>query len=901
MKNGKLRGTGNRADIRMSIISSLLILSFIISGYSGLVRADDETIPDETVISEESEITEESLDTEPVTEETETADTEEETSESATEPEEILFTEQTDELTEETSDTTETIGETTSEASVTESTEVTEATDETEATDAPVVLNTYEAVSEDGISVTARAIDGAFDSDVEMIVEDIDPDDVIDGVNDTLDEETEAKDLIAVDISFVDEIGNEIEPNDNYLVSVEITLPEDTELEGDDFTVIHLDDDGEGEELTDAEVSSTDASFVTESFSIYVMTATGLRSKDQIHAYLALLPDTGPENEYGFTDNSQKHPYYLPIGESIEIRGYVDNPGTEDLHIEILYDWMLRNIQIEETKSTPSEVRATITAIGYADYSGGAAVEMNGETFSIVVLPRDDDNNVVINMDDPSYDGNPVITVDYGDTITFTGHPHRYEPDQDWPFISGPSDSPRILSRLNDSDSSDGIRSTTFLASTYDTTATDQEVSFWTESAYRTVTIRVRDKGTRRMDHADIEIADGGVYTSVSFELGDDDGMIRTTTQYQSYVQEVNQCNLYKEDGSSVFFFHLGANDSRTPKNDQCYTSVEYWNDPFCQIGDSQYELTSKYWGRDDNGNGKIDYPDEYRFNNNCFFFDDVDSARFDIDIYVVPLSVTKERWDEATQSWIPLADETVRYIVDRENNTYQVAYGNGDYQDISYDDIPVSTIENVVYDLGRQAVIDAYTKCPNHSGLDFTIHANSAMVQFEANKELLNKDLEDKEFTFELVECDEDFVPLLNEDNTEKIEAVENNVDGKIQFETRHYETPGNYYYIIREHNDGRDDIRYSNAIYKVIVEVSEIPDSGGILTANVIETSNNYNFKFINEYKIYKLPETGGIGVLPFYMTGVLLIAAPLMVRSRAFIIVSDNKKIKGRKKKT
>ena len=899
MKNGKLRGTGNRADIRMSVISSLLILSFIISGYSGLVRADDETIPDETVISEESEITEESLDTEPVTEEPETADTEEETSESATEPEEILFTEQTEELTEETSDTTETIGETTSEASVTESTEVTEGTDETEVTDAPVVLNTYEAVSEDGISVTARAIDGSFDSEVEMIVEDIDPDDVIDGVNDTLDEETEAKDLVAVDISFVDESGNEIEPNDNYLVSVEITLPEDTELEGDDFTVIHLDDDGEGEELTDAEVSSTDASFVTESFSIYVMTATGLRSKDQYHAFLGLIQDEELENEYGFINNSWYQPYYLPIGESIEIIGYVDNPGTEDLHFSVYKSDMLENVSYEELYSSPSEVRIKITAIDTSSWENHVRFDFYGEEFHIVTLDKVD-NTVPIDMDDPSFD-NQIITVNYGDMITFSGHPYHYEPDQDWPFISDPSDSPRILSRLNDSESSDGIRSTTFLASTYDITATDQEVSFWTESAYRTVTIRVRDKGTRRMDHADIEIADGGVYTSVSFELGDDDGMIRTTTQYQSYVQEVNQCNLYKEDGSSVFFFHLGDNDSRTPKTDQCYTNVEYWNDPFCQIGDSQYELTSKYWGLDDNGNGKIDYPDEYRFNNNCFFFDDVDSARFDIDIYVVPLSVTKEKWDEQSQSWITLENETVRYIVDRKNNNYQVAYGNGDYQSINYDEIPVSTIENVVYDLGRQAVIDAYTKCPNHTGLDFTIHANSAMVQFEANKELLNKDLEDKEFTFELVECDEDFVPLLNEDNTEKIEAVENNVDGKIQFETRHYETPGNYYYIIREHNDGRDDIRYSNAIYKVIVEVSEIPDSGGILTANVIETSNNYNFKFINEYKIYKLPETGGIGVMPFYITGVLLIAAPLMVRSRAFIIVSDNKRMKGRKKKT
>ena len=84
-------------------------------------------------------------------------------------------------------------------------------------------------------------------------------------------------------------------------------------------------------------------------------------------------------------------------------------------------------------------------------------------------------------------------------------------------------------------------------------------------------------------------------------------------------------------------------------------------------------------------------------------------------------------------------------------------------------------------------------------------------------------------------------------------------------------------------------------------MVEIVEVEGSGGMLTANVVEASNNYDFRFINEFKVYELPETGGAGTLPFYLTGLILIAAPLMVRSRVFIILTDNKKYKkGRKKK-
>ena len=50
-------------------------------------------------------------------------------------------------------------------------------------------------------------------------------------------------------------------------------------------------------------------------------------------------------------------------------------------------------------------------------------------------------------------------------------------------------------------------------------------------------------------------------------------------------------------------------------------------------------------------------------------------------------------------------------------------------------------------------------------------------------------------------------------------------------------------------------------------------------MLMANVVEQNNNYNFKFINEVKKYMLPDTGGGGVIPLYLTGAALMAAPLL----------------------
>ena len=875
-------------DKKMRVISSVLAASFFISGFSGLIRADEETSEETTFYSEEETTSSETLSAETeISEELFEVSVPDET-----DPTETLFSDEE----------TETVvsEETTQDTTVQEGYE----SDDYEDT---IDLISFEAVTDSGITVTAEAYEGVFPEDVTMVAEDIESIDVEENVTLTLGEDVEVMGMVAVDISFYDSFGNELEPDNNCFVSVYIELPDDIELEGEEYTIIHLDNDGEGVEIEDAEVTSTDAEFMTDSFSIFVVTATGDRDKDKIHAFLGNAVSNDLENQYGFIDNSENQPYLLPIGESIQLIGSVDDPGSNNLSISASNG----NVSIVTDSASPSEVRVTVTGVS----TGKVKLTLNGtgEEFWIDVRNKAVHQTRYIDMDQITSGTLPEVHVNLHDTIVITGTPGRYDYDGDWPYASTPeNDNDKILTELGHSDpyTTSGTRSTTFIANRYDRNNNDEIITLWSNNGKKQVRIIVDNYERNAIDHADVEIADEGVYTSVSFELGDE-GMVRTTTQYQAYVSNVNRCDLLGADRQPVFFYkHTAAysndlgwytvSNVGLPQDKGCYTEDEYWTDPNHPYGDSQYEYTSKYYKEDTNGDGIFDTG--YISNDKYFYLDDVQYARFDIDINVVTTKINKDRWDEATQSWVPMPEETLEYNVDLENGVYQQKVGDT-YVTLDDPSTIMRTEPNVIFDLERDAVVDAYNKCPNHSGLDFTIHANSAMVQFEANKELLHADLQDGEFTFELVACDSNYEPLLDGSGNEIIEYTTNNAEGKVVFKTKHYESPGTYYYIIREKDESgtRTDIKFSDAVYKIMVEIVEVEGSGGMLTANVVEASNNYDFRFINEFKVYELPETGGAGTLPFYLTGLILIAAPLMVHSKQFIILNNNKNTKkGRKKK-
>ena len=297
-----------------------------------------------------------------------------------------------------------------------------------------------------------------------------------------------------------------------------------------------------------------------------------------------------------------------------------------------------------------------------------------------------------------------------------------------------------------------------------------------------------------------------------------------------------------------------------------------YWHDPRFHPGDSQYELTSKYtlppgysWGEAD-----------ATFSHKRFFYQDVDHARFDVGLDIVPESVKTYKWNGT--GWDYLADEDVTYNIDFDNDVYSKTY-KGTTEPIDIADY-TEKVEHEIFNLDRTAVIDAYNKCPNHSGLDFTVHANSALLEFEAHKELFGRDLLADEFEFGIY-TDEDCA-------TTPIATAKNKGDGKVTFERMNFNTEGNHTYYMKEIAGSNENIKYDQGIYRISVSISD--SVADIVSFERREEGSSTwtsatSFKFDNYIK-YALPDTGGIGLMPIIAAGSVLIGGAmilLMLRRR------------------
>ena len=203
--------------------------------------------------------------------------------------------------------------------------EVATATDSTEVGsqgDAEVVSTEYSYVVEDdslysaqnfesetssGIKVTAFADEDIFPDNTTMVVSDVSAEKTEELTSKL---EDEVQDAIAVDIAFYNELGEEIEPKDGKAVDVSIELPEEKELEGEDFELLHYDEEkDEIEKIDNIEADSTGVEFSNGEFSIYVFTTNGYVEKDKL---------TGIVGEDGGS-NRPDNPYYLKVGQSVRL------------------------------------------------------------------------------------------------------------------------------------------------------------------------------------------------------------------------------------------------------------------------------------------------------------------------------------------------------------------------------------------------------------------------------------------------------------------------------------------------------------------------------------------------------------------------------------------------------
>ena len=312
----------------------------------------------------------------------------------------------------------------------------------------------------------------------------------------------------------------------------------------------------------------------------------------------------------------------------------------------------------------------------------------------------------------------------------------------------------------------------------------DMQVYFGEQKFYINVPDPNQAPEAFHYDHADIEITDGGFY-EIKRTVTDQNGNQVTTRQiFDSYITGVNHCYIYDAAGTVI----------------KTYESTDYESNG--KPGETQYELTSKYkcMGNDK----KWVKPSE------------VDHAQFDVQLLLKPR----------------------QQIVTVTKNGVQISQTETDISDSTGEsDV---TILSAVFDMSHRSVVDAYNKCPDHSGLDFNLMANvnriikvePASVEPTARKQLANGNIGTNQFLFELLDKDGKLIDRQYCDTT-----------GQVTFDAQYFVMPGTYTYTIRENIPGEavqiDGKPYCRGIFydshTETVTVTVTADAKGNLSASM------------------------------------------------------------------
>lgn len=606
----------------------------------------------------------------------------------------------------------------------------------------------FSAESESGIRVEAHADWGAFPYDTVMSVSDISRDEAIQTAADQLGEDAENIDAVAVDITFTAPDGSELEPAEGAQVSVSIALPDEQALSDGEFSLLHVTDDGDVHEVAEADVSADGAEFTAESFSMYIVTASGINIVDGIvmedgntgnnsetNPYILYLnerltvlykgeyKDDGRITVFDNSDDNIKRYSYGPsnsdYNESTYRRAefYGNSVGTCRVSMLKTTEWSVSNIaesfyvKVVDPSVTnkPSHDIYLNTALGerHIDNLHEVLERLNdGAASDWYVYDALGNPQYIKNLDQDcggSFYG--AYRINPGDVIEVVAYCKESEKNS-LDFAVGEKGSHKEAGLIEKVGESTKVKVTSGehigeyrISAKFKALKTGSTkrtgISFGSDFFYLIVT------SNETLSHADIEIADGGTYRVESTVTDVDGTVTKTITEYDAWVNNVNHCYLKDTNGNFV----------------QTFLTAHYYRRG--EPGSSQYELTSNYIPRTDGGTDlRLDKP---------FILDDVQSAEFDVQILLKPKTITT--------------------IVNNETQSVE---------DISSQESQI--IPSTVFNLGRQAVIDAYNKCPARTGLDFTIKSalnqeiKSVPAQVEANKTITHGFKPDEgKYNFEL------------------------------------------------------------------------------------------------------------------------------------------------------
>ena len=504
---------------------------------------------------------------------------------------------------------------------------------------------------------------------------------------------------------------------------------------------------------------------------IYINTALGERSKDEVHEYLSLHAGMFQNYPQLFICDENGNPRYIKNGDT---RYYTDPKGIQNL---------------EDAVFSPYRVS-------------------DGEEFEVIYYCLPDE---VDNLD---------FEVTSRGTHTTTDALQKIGATQKMLMDSGEFAGKYRISAK-------------FKASSTGNYRTGVQIN----GDYFYIIVTGKTNMYNKMSHADIEIDDGGKYVVEEYSFDTNGNVVKVITEYSAAVADINSCRMYDSSGQPLKFESSDAPDKSHENQDVVFVKEDYYKNG--NPGESQFELTSNYMeSTKTNESSGQSFGDLLLRGNKNYSLIDSYRADFNVDLSLKTVAKTQVTYDSSGNI----------------TNT----------QNLSFNPNASTIMQNLSFSLGRQSILDAYNKCPVHSGLDFTLAANAVMVDFSMKKEFVDGALNGDDFEFELVD-----------NNGNIISTVKNESNGIIHFRNIYFSQTGTYNYTVREKNYGGDVIYASERIVTITVT-----ESNG--TFNAAITPSVLTAPLIN-YRTYRLPDTGGKGVIPYIVGGAAMMGAALMLLHR------------------
>ena len=824
-------------------------------------------------------------------------------------------------------------------------------------TDLPegVMLIDYSGDTESGIHVAAQAAAGVFPEGTVMKAADVPQSDAMQAASEAHGENAQILDAVAVDISFYNAEGEEIEPAAGESVSVQITLPEEKQLAEGVHTLVHVDNEGESALVNGASVTADGAVFEAESFSVYVMASTGKTAGNysngetiylHVGESITLKVDAETPNTYfkvydGW-DNGAGKAYLMP---NIYQDSQVHTWGNDKNYTYYSTVKKEKNAAGEEVEVTYYHNEVTFTA-NYPTPAGSTLRihSPTGEDFNVVItdIPA---NAIMVKSAHGYKDVNQIREWlgRYDGTTYSLDFPWGFGMHNEGGYVPNSKERPYII-RVGDTfdfytDSSSAGDSFTYTfedgkggsvsdvaAITQSTGSTHHAVTvtgtnpgmihFKFSGSNNEMWVKVMDRtGTsafsQTLNHADMEIADGGTYTISSTHVENGKTIIDVKV-YRAAITYVNDAYIYDANGNPVQHY-TSKPDSNYPlyaaklqrnadgtvyydnnykpvfldadgnplardssgkqilkDNDGNWLTVPDTNYPlgdyeqFGVPGDTQYEMASAWIA---NLSSKA--------NKKTYDAMDADHSEFNVNMHLEP-------------------QEKYSYVISPDG-TLSLQSSDTSW-DGSDDDLKDHDPTNILFKLDHQDVLDAMNKCPLNNGLDFTAKAEFTVLQLPIEKHLLNGTLKNEQFTFDVIDLnDEPLNSTQMENNVAIAESTSCDAAGKAMLSGMRFGAKGTYYFKLQERIPElaqRDGYNYDETEIYLKVEVTKTTDTGFLVAVPTFlkddGSGNPKNFpvdparskaEFTN-YKGYELPQTGGTGPLPYLAGGMILISAAFVL---------------------